>query len=291
MYKNKKLVIVVFLLPALLLYTMNVIYPMFASIFYSLFKWDGVSPMKFINFGNYIELFLDKAFYKASLNTMYLVIGSCVFQVFAGLLLAVILVNGVKGFKFFRTIFFFPVTISAVSIALMFSLIYEPRSGLLNTFLRTVGLEQFAMFWLSDTKIVIFPAIFPQIWQYIGLVVVILLAALMGIPGDIIEYSSLDGLMGFKRIIYLYIPLTWEAIQICIVLAVTGSLKGFEHVYILTEGGPLQSSEIWATYMYNTVFKAMKFGYGSTITFVILITGFLFTVLFKKYFSGERIEY
>jgi raffinose/stachyose/melibiose transport system permease protein len=291
MYKNKKLLIAVFLLPALILFIVNVVYPAFASIYYSLFTWDGISKMEFAGLVNFTRMFKDPVFYKALLNSFYNVIGSGVVQVALGLFLAVILNSKIKGFKIFRTVFFFPVIVSAISIALMFSLIYEPQNGMLNSFLRLIHLGDFARPWLSDRKIVIFAAIFPQTWQYIGLMMMILLAALQNIPGDLLEYADIDGATGLKKTFLINIPLIWEAIQICVVLGVISGLKEFQHVYVLTRGGPMNSSELLSTYMYTTVFKVMEFGYGSALSFVIFVSGFLFTVVFKKYFSGDKIQY
>lgn len=291
MYKNKKIVIVCFLLPIFLLFIVNVVYPIIASTVYSFFSWDGISEMKYVGFKNYMKLFGSPVFYKACINSLYLVIGSGLVQVLIGLILAVLLNSRIRGFKLFRTVYFFPVMISSVSIALMFSLIYAPQFGLLNSILKGIGLENLARPWLGDSKVVIFAAIFPQIWQYIGLMFVIQLAALQNIPSEIMEYTSLDGATGLKKLFYINIPLIWEVIQICVVLGVTGSLREFEHIWVLTEGGPMHASEILGTHMYLSIFKGMQFGYGSSVAFIIFIIGLLFTVIFKKYFSGETIQY
>jgi len=291
MKTGRKWIIMLFLLPALLLYIINVIIPIIQSSYYSLLSWDGISHAKFIGLQNYIDLIKDPVFYQSSRNMLYFVIGAGGVQVFIGLLLAAILRGSIKGLRFFRTVLFFPVVISAVSIAMMFSMIYQNEMGLLNTFLRNVGLGALARPWLGDQKTAIFAAIFPEIWQYIGFIMVIMLAALMNIPSDILEYAELDGLSGVRKVINIYIPLTWEVIQVCIVLGVTGALKSFEHIYVLTTGGPIHASEIWGTYMYKTVFKSMQFGYGSTISIIILMAGFLFTIILKKYFSRDIVQY
>lgn len=289
--KKKNLYVVLFLLPAMILFLVNVVYPSISAIVYSLFKWNGISKPVFTGLQNYLDLLHDPVFYKAGLDTLYLVLGSGVVQVFLGLLLAVLLSNKIKGYKIFRTIYFFPVTISSVAVALMFSLIYNNEFGLLNSILREVGLGNYTRLWLADEKTAIFPAIVPQIWQFIGLMFVIILAGLQNIPDEIMECAYLDGATGWKKTVYVTIPLLWEIIQMCVVLGVTGALKSFDHINVLTAGGPMHATEIFGNYMYFLAFRQMTFGYALTVSFVIFVIGFIFTFIFKRFFSGETIQY
>lgn len=291
MYRKRNLLIVTFLAPVMLFFVINVIYPVIISFYYTLQSWDSINPMKFVGLKNYADLFKDPVFFIACRNTFYLVLGAGVLQVAAALVLAVMVSSVTRGYKLFRTVYFFPVTMSAVAIALMFSLIYGYDHGLLNDILSAFGLGGLRQQWIGDVKIVPFTAIFPQIWQYVGFVFIILLASIGQIPAEIYEYAKIDGAGGFRKVFNITIPLTWEAIQICIVLGVTGSLSSFNTVLVLTGGGPMQASELLGIYMYNSIFKAMQFGYGSAIAFIIFVLGALFTIIFKRYFSGETVQY
>ncbi len=280
-----------FIAPAFLVYAVFIIVPVLLSVYYSFTKWDGISPKVFIGFRNYAYLFTDSDYWMVVKNTAVLILYSVIFQVFLGLVLAYLLYRCVKGFKFFRTVFFLPVVISPIAIGLMFSLFYNTELGPLNKFLEVVGLAWMKHEWLSDPKIVLNSVIFPQVWQYIGLYIVIFLAALQSVPEEILESARMDGASSFKTFVKIILPLLWEISQICIILAVTGSLKAFDHAWVITGGGPGNASSYIALSMFRTAFVDHDFGYGSTLTATIMLYAVLFTMAFKKFFSTESVEY
>jgi len=167
----------------------------------------------------------------------------------------------------------------------MFNLIYSPSFGILNVTLRNLGLNSLTRVWLGEKNIVIYAAIAPVIWQYIGMVMLLSLAGLQSIPEEVLQAAEIDGAVGWKKLRYILLPLNWETIQLCIILAVTGALKAFAHFFILTGGGPNHASEILGIYLYREAFFFFRFGYASTIATFIFGLGFLFSVVFKKYFS------
>ena len=250
MYRRNKIIIPLFILPALILYITFMVYPIFWTVFVSLFKWSGIQlgAMKFQGLSNYIKLFTTPMFYRVLKNTGILMLFSVFVRIPIGVVLSVVLYKAFRGYKFFRSIYFFPVVISSASIALMFSLIYSPSMGIINITLEKLGLGSLSRIWLADPKVVIYAAIAPITWQYIGLMMFLSLTGFQSISEEIFEAAEMDGAVGWKKLRYIMLPLNWDAIQVCIIISVIGSLRSFDHVYILTGGGPNHASEILGIY-------------------------------------------
>jgi len=282
---------VIFLLPAIVVYTIFMIYPIISSLYYSLTEWDGARKPIFVGIRNFIEIFHDEEYWKAYLNTIDLIFYSVIFQISLGLIIAYILYRGVKGFKIFRAVYFLPVVISPIAIGLMFTLFYNSEMGILNKILDFVGLHSLKREWLSDPNVVLASVMIPQIWQYIGLYVVIFLAALQGIPDEIIESAYIDGASSLVIFFRIIIPLLWEIIQIAIILCVTGSLKSFDYSWVMTQGGPGVLSSYLGVLMFRRAFVESNLGQASAIAVTILANSLLFTVIFKKYTSTESVQY
>lgn len=279
-----------FLAPAFLTYTTFIIYPVFTSIYYSLTKWNGGGAPKFLWFANYIRIFKDPGYWQAVGNTLMLALLTVVFQVSLGLIFAYLLFQTIQGFRFFRSVYFIPVVVAPITIGVMFSLFYNGELGPINKFLNMVGLPFLIRNWLSDTKIVLYSVIAPQVWQYIGLFAVILLAGMRSISSEIFESAKIDGASSWRIFISIVTPLLSEYIGICVILAVTGSLKSFDHSWALTGGGPGNASSYIATLMFKAAFRNFQFGLGSAITVTILIYAITFTVIFRKFISRFSTE-
>ena len=288
---RKQLTIILFLSPALIIFSVFVVYPMFASAYYSFTEWNGASSPNLNGTSNYYKLFNDPAYWQVLINTLKLVLFSVLFQVTLGLILAYLLYQTLRGMRIFRTAFFLPVIVAPVAIGIMFSLFYNSDLGPINKLLESIGLAFLRRNWLSDINIVIYSVIAPQVWQYIGLMAVILLAAMRSIPKEILESASIDGASSTRIFFSIVIPLVREMIIICIILAVTGSLKSFDHAWAITQGGPGNASSYVAIYMYKKAFLDFQFGYASAITITILIYAVSFTVLFRKLFVKETIQF
>ena len=271
-----------FLLPALVLYTTLTIIPVFYSVYYSLTKWDGVGAKVFIGIANYLKLFGAKEYWRITWNTIRMLFASVFIQVPIGTTLAYLLLRKTKGYQFFRALYFIPVVVAPMAIALMFKLFYNGDVGPINQFLRAVGLSFLAKNWLSDTKIVVGSVIFPQIWQYIGYTLVIVFAAMKSIDSEILESAELDGANASQMYFRIIIPMAWDAIVVAIVLVISGSLKSFDYSWGLTQGGPGTSSAMLAVYMYRTAFIKNNFGLGSAISLTIVVFSSVLTYLFKR---------
>lgn len=286
---NKKAVFI-FLLPALVLFLTIIIVPIFMSVTYSLTEWDGIGKKVFTGFDNYKELFLTNSdgFWRAVKNSLIFAAGSVFVQLPISLILALILARGVKGKRFYVSVYFIPVLISTVVIGQLWMKIYNPQYGLLNTVLRSMGLEQLTGNWLGDTKKVIFAVIVPVLWQYIGYHMLLMYASVRSISEEIFEAARIDGANGIQTALHITIPLMKPILKVCVTFAVVGSLKNFDLVYVMTGGGPAGASQLPSTLMVETIFSRNMYGYGSSMAIFIILECFLFAWLIRGAFRDNE---
>lgn len=286
---NKKAVFI-FLLPALVLFLTIIIVPIFMSVTYSLTEWDGIGKKVFTGFDNYKELFLTNSdgFWRAVKNSLIFAAGSVFVQLPISLILALILARGVKGERFYVSVYFIPVLISTVVIGQLWMKIYNPQYGLLNTVLRSMGLEQLTGNWLGDTKKVIFAVIVPVLWQYIGYHMLLMYASVRSISEEIFEAAHIDGANGIQTALHITIPLMKPILKVCVTFAVVGSLKNFDLVYVMTGGGPAGASQLPSTLMVETIFSRNMYGYGSSMAIFIILECFLFAWLIRGAFRDNE---
>ncbi|WP_256757609.1 carbohydrate ABC transporter permease [Cohnella sp. WQ 127256] len=287
-FKDKRY-IVLFLAPTVILLFAFLLYPLLQSVYYSFTDWYNFSNEKtFIGLDNYKQLIEDPVVGIALRNTLILTLGAIVLQAGGGLALALLTDSVKRGFKFFRTVFFFPIVISGTAIGLMFSIIYNYDYGLLNAIMRTFGIPE--QVWLTENSS-IYLVLIPILWQYVGFYFVIFLTGMSKIPEDIYESAQLDGITGLQKAFKITIPLLRDVIASCLTLATAGALKVFDVVYIVTKGGPMNSSELLSTYMYDKAFNGQNVGYASTIVITMMLLGVMITVLLNKAVKKDTISY
>lgn len=281
--ENKK-AIVVFLAPALIIYLVFAIYPIIMSVYYSLLDWNGIGDGVFVGLKNYIDLFVNNSdgFLAAVKNSFILAFLSVFVQLPLSLILALLITHPkVKGERIYRTIYFMPAIISTVIIAELWKKIYHPEYGLLNSLLKAMGLGQYANEWLGSTGTALMAVFIPIVWQYIGNHMLMMYSAAKGIPEDMLEAARIDGASHFKTCIHVIIPQIKDMIMVCVIFAIVGSLKVFDLVYIMTNGGPVHSTEVPGTLMYQMIFMNNKYGYGSAMAIFIVVECILFTIAAK----------
>lgn len=275
---------ILFLLPAVVLLLCFMIYPLGKTIYYSFTAWYNFSAVQtFIGLENYKDLIRDPVVRTALRNTAILMAGVLLFQIGFALILA-ILVDGVRHcFKFFRTIYFFPIVISATAIGLMFTLIYKYEYGLLNYFITLFGGEK--QVWINE-KTSIYLALIPVVWQYVGFYFVIFLTGISNISSDIYESAMLDGIRPVQKAVYITVPMLRSVLTSSIVLVVSGCFKVFDIIFMVTNGGPLDSSQLLSTYMYQKAFARGNGGYASSIAIVMIVLGVAVTSVLRKMLQG-----
>ncbi|MEC2055754.1 sugar ABC transporter permease [Peribacillus psychrosaccharolyticus] len=287
--KKSKFAIIIGLLPALLLYTIFAIVPILQSFYYSLMEWNGFSEMKFVGLSNFKMLFQDPLFWKSAKNNLFVVIASVLGQIPIALVIALLLNRKLKGAKFFRTIGFLPVVLSTVVISLTWSLIYNTKNGLINELLRTVGLESLTQNWLGDTSWSMIAVCITVIWQFVGLYLIIFLAALQNIPEEVLEAAKIDGASEWVTTWKITIPMIWDTIIVAVILCISGSLRTFDLIYVMTHGGPAHSTEVMALYMFNETFNKLQYGYGSAVSVVIFFFSLLLIFIVTKSMGKKMI--
>jgi raffinose/stachyose/melibiose transport system permease protein len=288
--RRNKLAIVLFILPAAMLFIGIIIIPIIMSAIYSFQNWDGMTQAEFVGFKNYAELFTSKsAGFVKTLGNAFLFAGLSVFiQLPIALGLALLISKGIKGESFFVTVFFIPVLISTVVIGQLWTKIYNPEYGILNIALNAVGLGSLKHTWLGDQNTALFAVFIPMLWQYVGYHMLLMYAGIKSISTDIIEAARIDGATQWQISKNIIIPMIKPVIRICVIFAVTGSLKAFDLIYVLTGGGPAHASEVPSTLMVSMIFRRNRYGFGSTIAVMIIFLCFFFAILIKKFFKTEE---
>ncbi len=280
-----KITIVLFLLPALILFLVFLIYPIIRSAYYSLFDWSGLGPAtNFIGLDNFNQILTDQVFMKAIGNNFLIVVLSLAIQLPFSLALALMVGRDLPGRAFFRMIFFMPYVLSEVITGIIWlSLLSpDPERGLINGLLVLIPGVQPQMF-LSDLNLVM-PAIFVVLtWKYFGLHMLLYMAGLQGIPREIEEAAIIDGANRWQLIRNITIPLLGSTIRTSVYLSVLGSLTQFPLFWVMTKGGPVNASEVMATYMYRFSFVRFWLGYGSAVALVMLLICLSFSVIYNRY--------
>jgi raffinose/stachyose/melibiose transport system permease protein len=289
--KVKQSVIWGYMAPGVLWYAFMVIVPLCIMIGMSFFDWRSVLDNKFIGLGNYKELFSDRIFKTALLNNLKIILICLVGQVGLGFIVSLLVNSKVLKFaKVHRVAIFLPVILSTVVVGFMWSIVYNNDFGIVNEFFRIIGRPDLARSWLDNPDIVIFCLAIPLIWQYIGYNMVIFLAGLQGIPTEVLEVAAIDGANAFQRARYITLPLMKNTFFVVIMLCISGNMKIFDHIYIMTNGGPGSSSMVLALYAYKMSFGASRFGYANTVSVSILVISLALIFVLKFLLRGEKDE-
>lgn len=290
-FKIKRRLLVGLLSPGLAIYCFAVIVPLFISVIYSLYNWSGGKNMRFAGLGNFTRLIHDGTFWAAFYNNIVIVVLCIIGQIGISLVIAILLYSKLLKFKeFARTVIFFPVVLSAVVVGFIWILVYDLNMGLLDWFLRFIGLGYLAQPWLANPHTVIFWISLSVIWQYIGFYLVIIMAAMQGIPKEIFEAADIDGASGMKKSLYVTLPMLSNTIKVIIMLCIAGNMKIFDNIFVMTRGGPGNSSMVMAMYAYNNSFVMMKLGYGSAISVAIIILSLALIFLSRLAFGRNNNE-
>jgi raffinose/stachyose/melibiose transport system permease protein len=270
--KPKLRTLILYLCIPVLMFVFTVFVPLVTAFVYSFFEWKGGPKKTFIGIQNYITLIHDSVFWQSFGHNIYLVVICIVGQI--GLAFVFVMMISSKLVKckgIHRTFGFFPSTISAVSLGLIWSMIYHYQYGIINYFLKAIGREDLCKVWLNEPKLVMLCVSIPLVWQYIGYYMVILLSAISSIDTEIFESAELDGASGFQRSIYIVLPLIKNTMLVCLTLCIAGNMKAFDNIYAMTEGGPGTSSMVMAMYGYQVSFGQQNMGYGSCISIGIFV--------------------
>ncbi len=256
----------------ILVFSVLVIWPLLSSFYYSFTNWNGFSrDYAFIGLRNFEKIWTDRLFFSAIVNTAIWMAAALALPTLAGLFLALLLDRQIRGARIFKTVFYLPICLSAIVVGQIWIWIYQPDWGLLNTFIQLIGNPDFNYAWLARPNTALYAVIIAWSWQQTGLSMVIYLAGLTSIPSDLLEVCEIEGATAWQRIRRVVIPLLAPSTVVVVALSMINSLKGFDILYIMTGGGPFNSSDTLAMHMYNESFKKYLMGYGSAISVVLFL--------------------
>lgn len=283
-----------FLLPAVAIYVGLAIWPIIQSIAFSFYEWNGIQgvEMEFVGLKNFANMFGSEKFWLSVRNVFQFIGVNLIFQITIGYGLAVLLAKNIRGFKVFKTLFFFPVVLPLTATALLWKFLYFPNNiGVLNQFLDLIGLSSLKTGWLIDTSTALNAVSIANVWTGFGYHMVIGFAALSAIPDGILESAMIDGATGLKQFRYITLPMIWESMKISIILLVTGSMKNFDIIFVMTEGGPNGATHVPSTLMYYEAFKYDHYGLGSAIAVFIFVISLALAWLTMRLMQRDAIEY
>ncbi|MCK6208398.1 carbohydrate ABC transporter permease [Bacillus infantis] len=287
---SNKWIIALYVLPALLLIGILIFIPLILTGYYGLMDWDGIGAMEFIGLENYINAIQDGKFWDSAYHSFLLAVFSTLSLVIY-LAISMILASRIKGADLLRKIYLIPMLLSSVAIAQLWIKVFNPTNGMLNSILMAIGVDN-PPAWLAEPSIVLYAIFIPILWQYAGFYILIYYAALKNIPESLVEAARIDGATPLQIAWKIKLPLIMGVVKVTIVLAVVGSLKYFDLIYVMTGGGPNGASEVMASYMYKLAFASNDFGYGSAIGFLLLIITLIVTVIVRKATATkEEIQY
>ena len=290
MKKAKLHVRLIYMLPALVLFIGMVVAPVGMSLYNSFFDWNGINDKIFIGLSNFKEIIHDEVVKNALINTLKMTFVSTCLQLPIGMLIALVVSSKkVKGKKFFQSIYFLPVILSASIVGILWTQIYDPNQGLFNVFLGKIGMENLQHAWLREPGTALGAVMIVMLWFYVGNYVLIYYSSLQSIPSDIIEYAELDGVLPIVRFFKIQLPLIWPTIQLTTMLVIVNSLRYFDLVYIMTKGGPNHSTDVLATVIVQEAFDSMRMGYGSAISMFLFLLGTVFILIVNKLMKKESI--
>lgn len=291
---SKKLFIFFSLAPAMILYILFRIIPTFQVFKMSLFKTSALSKKeKFVGFDNFISLFQDKAFIRSFQNTILLiVVVTIVTLILAVFFAAILTTEKIRGSNFFRIIFYIPNILSIVVVSGIFSAIYDPGRGLIDSILQIVGLRGPKAGWLGDQKIVIYSIAMALIWQAVGYYMVMYMAGMANIPDSLYEAAELDGAGKINKFFTITLPLVWLNIRATLSFFIISTINlSFLLVVPLTDGGPDGATEVFLSYMYKQAYTNQSYGYGMAIGVMVFLFSFALSGIISAVTNREILEY
>ncbi|MFD2629241.1 carbohydrate ABC transporter permease [Oceanobacillus kapialis] len=292
--KQKYLFLAFCLIPTFIMFAIFTLYPLFSGLYYSFFDWSGSSQNKeFIGLDNYIQLVKDAIIPDTIIHDYFLVVTKVIGIMIMALFFAVALTQlKIKEAPFYRIVFFFPNIMSVVVIGILWTFIYNPNLGLVNSGLEFIGLESWAKPWLGSEEWALPSLVLPSVWAGIGLFMLLLMGGISNVSKSYYEAAKLDGASEWQQFWKVTLPLIWPQVKISILYIVITTLNGsFIIVQVMTGGGPNNATHVMGSYLYQQAFVQFNFGYGATIGVMILILSLVTVLILQFIMRRDKIEY
>lgn len=280
------------LLPALIIYSVFFIIPNIAGLFLSFTDWNVhfFDDINFIGIDNFTRLFNEKTFWLAVKNTFYFALITVVFKNLLGFIMALMVQETSKFNAYLRTVMFLPIMISSIVVSIIFVSIYNPSTGILNQFLRTIGLGSLAKEWLVDARYAMNAISVMEIWQWSGFNMIIFLSGMKSIPGDYYEAAKIDGATKWQELKHITIPLLVQSFTITFIFSIISGLKVFAQVYGTTNGGPADATQVMGTFLYRS-FSYGHYGYSAAVGFVFMLMISLISLVAFGILRKKEVEF
>lgn len=289
--KKSKMTPYWYMLPGLAMVLIFVYIPVISNVAFSFFRLSSYSSsMRFVGIDNYIRFFTKDTFpIMLYNNTMYCII-SLIVQVGFGTLIALLLESKLTGKmrNFYRNVYYLPALISLTAVGILFTFIYEPNLGMINSIFRALGMNDWTRAWLGDSNIAIYCIIAMSQWQFTGYITLLMMVAFQNVPHEYVEAASIDGAGAFRRAFHIIIPLAKEQLLVCTTITIIGAFKLFTEVYATTAGGPGNSTQVLGIFLYQNAFLHDDLGMAAVAgVFIFVITMVLSVLQIKITKSGE----
>ncbi len=280
-----------FILPSFLLYTIFVITPTLSSVYLSFTSWDGVSPnVHYIGFANFVEIWNSDRVHNALKNTVLLTVSLVVLENAASLMLA-LLVDQVRWLRnLFRSVFYFPVLLSGIVMGFVWTIILNYNFGVINQLLDAAGLDAIKTDWLGNPKFAMLSIVLSTVWKSAGYYMVIYLAGLQGIPQELTEAASIDGANRWQQFRHVKFPLLAGAMTVCMMLSMIGSLKIFDQIAVMTDGGPGFATETLTYIIYKVGFGELRQGFGTALAIVLFLLIMIVSIVQIKLLRKREVQ-
>ena len=286
MKKKSSVSAYLFMLPALIIYLSVIIFPIGYSLYISTHAGNGIAKMKFVGIDNYIKRFKDPVMWISLKNTLIWILLTVLVTMTVALILALLLSKAFRGRTFFRAFFYFPCVISGISVAIIWRWIYNPQIGFINQFTKALGIN-FSQTWLSNEKVALYGLFAASLWQAVGQPMILFIAGIQAVPEDILEAADIDGAGKVRKFFSITAPLIKETFIMVISTLVIAAMKVYDIVKGLTDGGPNNSTQVLASYMYNQVYQYNNIGYGTAIA-IFMVTIMLVIIVPYLIFTAKR---
>ena len=260
-----------FIAPAMVLFGLFVLLPVGSAFYYAFTHWDGFTAPPWAGLANFQRAFADSVHLESYVHVVLYILGTLVFEVSFGLVVAVLLNSDRRGFALMRGFFFSPVVLSMSAAGVLWAFVLDYRSGLLNSVLRALGAGDLAQPWLSQPSTALIAIMIVSGWKYAGFYMVIFFAALRGIPRNIYEAATLDGAGPVVQFFQITLPLLRQNVMVAVLLAVTGGFAGFDLFFTMTNGNPFGATEVPATWIMKQAFDKNELSYGIALTVVLAV--------------------
>ncbi|WP_226655252.1 carbohydrate ABC transporter permease [Pseudalkalibacillus hwajinpoensis] len=282
-----------FVLPGFIIYSVFFAGPTVAALFLSLTDWNGIAPtFNYVGFSNYTNMLTDDPIFVQSLgNNLKFTLGVLIFQTVLSLFFAMLLVKNTKANIFYRAVYFFPTIVASVSVAFVWTFMYDPNIGVINNILSAVGLENLAKSWLGDRNIAIYSLAFVQFWAHTGQMLIIFVAGLHAIPKELYEAAEIEGASKWQTFKSITWPLLAPSATIVVAYTTIQSFKAFDLVIAMTGGGPSYATEILSTFLYHEAFINFRFGYASAAAVIFMIIIAIVTVLQFRLLKSNDVKF